>query len=132
MEKKIKIVKAELNELKLLAQKIKSIIEAQKTFDKLQSDVLSCDVISTEAKKRFAKKCSKISLQKTIDRYTALAEKYSNLIKELSDFEQAIFIEAYINGTTCVNIALKFDYSEEGIRKRLKKIIIKIAERYVG
>lgn len=132
MKSKIEIVKSELKELKSLAHKIESMIKAQKTFDKLKNDVLSCDSVSVGAKKRFVKKCSKISLEKAIDRYADLAIKYSNLIKGLSDFEQAIFIECYINGSTYTTIALKFNYSEEGIRKRLKKIIVKIAERYVS
>lgn len=120
-------VHSDLNRLKELSHKIQYFADAELKLNKL-CVVIEQSSASQRAKSRFNSCIKKISLQKHLEEYNDLMTKYSSLAKErLEPLERAIFIDAYINGATLKEIAEKAHYSESGVKKKLDKIIIKIA-----
>ena len=120
-------VHSDLNRLKELSHKIQYFADAELKLNKL-CVVIEQSSASQRAKSRFNSCIKKISLQKHLEEYNDLMTKYSSLAKErLEPLERAIFIDAYINGATLKEIAEKAHYSESGVKKKLDKIIIKLA-----
>ena len=119
----------DLNRLKELAKKIQYFADAELKLNKL-CVVIEQSSASQKAKSRFNSCIKKVSLQKHLEEFNDLMTKYSSLAKKhLDPLERAIFIDAYINGATLKEIAEKTYYSESGIKKKLDKIIIKLAKQ---
>ncbi len=57
-----------------------------------------------------------------------LFEKYQTAAETLEPINLAIFTERIINGKTFNQIGFSLSYSEEGVRKRWKKIISLLAK----
>lgn len=118
----------DLNRLKELSKKIQFYAEAELKLNKL-CVAIEHSSASSKAKSRFNSCIKKVSLQKHLEEFNSLMLKYSALAKErLEPLERAIFIDTYINGATLKEIAEKTYYSESGIKKKLDKIIIKLAK----
>lgn len=57
-----------------------------------------------------------------------LFDKYQIATKSLDPINLAIFTERIINGKTFYQIGFSLGYSEEGVRKRWRKIIAELAK----
>ena len=118
----------DLNRLKELSKKIQFYADAELKLNKL-CVVIEHSSASSKAKSRFNSCIKKVSLQKHLEEFNDLMTKYSSLAKKhLDPLERAIFIDTYINGAPLSEIAQKTHYSVSSIKKKLDKIIIKLAK----
>lgn len=118
----------DLNRLKELSKKIQFCADAELKLSKFYNAVEKSSA-SEKAKSRFYHSIEKVSLRKHLEEFNDLMTKYSSLAKKYLDhLERAIFIDTYINGAPLSEIAQKTHYSVSSIKKKLDKIIIKLAK----
>ena len=128
--KGINEVKKDLRELKKYTHAIKQLEAAQKTHlmrIKLLEAMEKSEKITAliEKEKTLLSSASAVSV---IENACALEEKYSIALDSLPLIERGIIVDAFINGTPYWKIGLKIGYSEDGVRKKVSKIISKIAK----
>lgn len=123
-------VRSELRQLRKLSHAIDSGIRANSRLERYINTISETEGEGThiaELKKRL---CSQ---RQTTEGFTkdavALALKYTDEILNLRDVtDRTIATEAFLNGKTYIAIAQGIGFSEDGIKKRIKKIIVKIAK----
>lgn len=70
-----------------------------------------------------------IRLEEHIARASELEQRYMDAINALEEpLDRAIILRGYVNGEAYWKIARDIGYTEDGIKKRVKKIIDKIAK----
>ena len=57
----------------------------------------------------------------------ALEKKYMSVIRQFSAEDQVILLEGVIGGVSYIELGNRFGYSEEGIRKRVQRLIRQMA-----
>ena len=56
-----------------------------------------------------------------------LEEKYMSAINSLEPIDRAIILESIVNGTPYWKIGVAYGYTEESLRKKIDKILRKLA-----
>lgn len=126
---KIDLVRSELTELRKLARYIEYITSTQKALLKRKETVSALSKKLNEQKNISSIKRQNSGLKKSILRYKELLKKYSQFAEiSLSIIEQTLFFDYYVNLSPLETIAGKLHYSVSGIKKKIKVIIIKLAE----
>ena len=121
-------VKTDLRELKKTVHLIDTLI---RTRNEYQYRIKQLEASHRQKARAEANALSElvmqIDLEGHINKAKELYSKYMKAIDTLSLIDKSIIVEYYINGLPAWKVGYKIGYSEDGIRKRLSKIIIKIA-----
>ena len=128
--KEINEVKRELRELKKYTHAIKQIESARKTHlmrIKLLEGMQENDRILALIEKENTLLADQTPIN-LIESACEIEERYKKAINELPILERGIIVDAFINGTPYWKIGLEIGYSEDGVRKKVSKIISKIAK----
>lgn len=70
---------------------------------------------------------SSLHIQEYIKEATALEERYMGAISRLEPLDKTIILDGYINGKAYWKIGRDIGYTEDGVKKRVKKSIEKLA-----
>ena len=118
-------IKKDLRQLKKTIHIIEAQREARERYEK-RIEALS-RLAPTEKIKEQIETTKKIISLMDVDRYideaSQLEEKYINAINTLSPIDKTIITESFLNGKPYWKIGLSLGYSEEGIRKKIDKIL---------
>ena len=126
---KIDEVKKDLKNLRLYNRSISKLKELMTTHE-MRIKMLEKMGENERIKGIIAKERSLLSsldFATKIDNALSLEEKYMGFITSLDPLDRDIIIDAYINGLPYWKIGLEIGYSEEGVRKKVSKIIKEIA-----
>ena len=128
--KEISEVKKDLRELKKHTHAIKQLESAQrmhlariKLLEALPKSEKTENLIEKEKLL-----ISSIDYQGVIEKSCTIEEKYMAAINALPLPDRGMIVDAFINGTPYWKIGLEIGYSEEGVRKKISKIISKISK----
>ena len=123
-------VKSDLKNLRKAIKIIDAVMEAEnKHIKRLELlKFLGQDEFTREEIERTERILQCYDAAKYISEANRLEEKYMGVINALEPIDRTIVLEGYINGNPYWKIGMKIGYSEEGIRKRMAKIIKQIAE----
>ncbi len=128
--KGINEVKKDLRELKIHTHALKKLEMAQNThlarIKMLQRLEPTKEILSLIEKEKSLIKA--IDAEGRIKRAQELEEKYLDLLMALDPLDRSIMIDAFINGVPYFKIGLEIGYSDEGVRKKISKIIKKLAQ----
>ena len=126
---KLQAVKADLKELKNTVHLINAMLKAKNDY---LYKIKTLSHLNRIKAKEEAQRLKKVMELMKIEEYVSMASKiqtkYMDAIGSLDVISRAIAIDYFINGTPAWKIACSLNFSEEGIRKRLTKIVSKIAE----
>lgn len=128
--KEINEVKKDLRELKRQTHAIKQLECAQKTHlarIKLLMGMEENERIKALIEKERASLAS-LNVADVVSGACEIEEKYMEAINALPLVDRGIIVDAFINGTPYWKIGLSVGYSEEGVRKKVSKIISAIAK----
>lgn len=128
--KEINEVKKDLRELKKYTHAIKQLECAQRTHlarIKLLESIGGGEKTNKLIERERALLAA-LDVKTVIEGACTLEEKYMAKINELPLPDRGIIIDCVINGTPYWKIGLEIGYSDEGVRKRVSKIIAKIAQ----
>lgn len=118
-------IKKDLRQLKKTIHIIEAQREAQERYEK-RIEALS-RLAPTEKIKEQIETTRKIMSLMDVDRYideaSQLEEKYIGAINTLDPIEKTIITESFLNGKPYWKIGLSLGYSEEGVRKKIDKIM---------
>ena len=126
---KIDEVKKDLKNLRLYNRSVSKLKEL-KTTHEMRIKMLEKMGESEKAKEIIEREkalVSSLDFATKIDKALSLEEKYMGFITSLDPLERDIIIDTYINGHPYWKIGLEIGYSEEGVRKKVSKIIKGIA-----
>lgn len=126
---KIDEVKKDLKNLRLYNRSVSKLKEL-KTTHEMRIKMLERMGESEKAKEIIEREkalVSSLDFATKIDKALSLEEKYMGIITALDPLERDIIIDTYINGLPYWKIGLEIGYSEEGVRKKVSKIIKGIA-----
>ena len=125
----IERVKKDLRELKKTTYTINALTRTKEGFQKRLRE------INKLLRKKHQRETQaiyeileKLDIEGYIERARATINKYTSAFESLSPIDQAIVIDYYINGEPAWKIGMDIGFSEDGIRKRLGKIIKEIAK----
>ncbi len=128
-EMKIDEVKKDLKNLKSYTHAISKLKETQEThimrikmLERMEENPKIKTII-----KRERELLSTLDVATKISEAQAIEEKYMDIIMALDPFDRSIILDAYINGLPYWKIGMSIGYSEEGVRKKISKIIKSIA-----
>lgn len=127
--KEIKEVKRDLNELRKLTHAIKAIESAADTHKsriRLLSSLAQTDKIKELISKEEELLKSIYGADK-IEETQSLEKAYMDAIMSLDPTDRSIALNTYINGLPYWKTGLEVGYTEEGVRKRIAKIVKQIA-----
>ncbi|MBQ3018094.1 MAG: hypothetical protein IJD89_04025 [Clostridia bacterium] len=127
--KEINEVKKDLRELKKLthaSRAIESAVDTHLARIKTLKNLPSSERISTLISKEEELLKSLNTLGK-IEDAQLLENKYMEAIMSLDPTDKTIALNTYINGVPYWKTGIELGFSEEGVRKRITKIIKKIA-----
>ncbi len=124
-------VKNDLRDLKSHAHMIKRLSEAHdmhiKRIQFLQRLGNSDEILENiETEKRLI---DKLDAGKYIREAQILEEKYMSAINDLSPLDKTIILDGYVNGNPYWKVGMELGYTEDGVRKRVNKIIEDISKR---
>lgn len=126
---KVEEVKRDLKSLKNYTLAINKLRETQEThimrikmLEKMQKSEKINSIIERERKL-----LSDLDIATKISEAQEIEEKYMKTILSLSPLDRSIILDAYINGQAYWKIGVAIGYSEEGVRKKISKIIKNIA-----
>jgi DNA-directed RNA polymerase specialized sigma24 family protein len=127
--KEIKEVKKDLNELRKLTHAIKAIESAANTH-KSRINLLSSLTQNDKIKELISKEealLKDIYGADKIEQTQSLERVYMGAIMSLDPTDRSIALNTYINGLPYWKTGLEVGYTEEGVRKRIAKIVKQIA-----
>ncbi len=120
----------ELRELRKLTHSIDVALKVKENHEKRREYLISRGI--TENSLAEIRKIDDIlrSLQidDSIKRASTLELKYMTAIGKLERIDRTIILDGYINGKPYWKIGRDIGYTEDGIKKRMSKIIERIAE----
>lgn len=124
-------VKSDLKNLKKAIKAIDAIMDAEnKHIKRLELlKFLGQDEFTREETERTERILKTYDASKYISEANKIEEKYMGIINTLDPLDKTIILDGYINGNPYWKIGMRVGYSEEGIRKRVAKIIKLIAEK---
>lgn len=135
MENKVKLskinkVRKDLRALKSSSHAIERLIDAQGIhFVRINAlEALPCSektraIIENE---REIVRC--LGLTEEIERNERLEKQYMGAISALDLTDRALVTDYYVKGMPCYRVAMEYGFSEGGLRKRLDRLVVKIAE----
>ena len=122
-------VKKDLKNLKLYNQsvlKLKEVMDTHlmriKMLERMEKNDKTEELIKKEQQL-----LSSLDFTRKIDQALFLESKYMETITSLDPLDRTIILDAYVNGLPYWKIGISLGYSEEGIRKKISKIIKNIA-----
>lgn len=126
---KIEEVKRDLKNLKSYTHSINKLKETQLTYEmriKMLERMERTEKINNiiEREKNLI---ATLDVATKINEALLLEEKYMGIIMSLEPLDRSIILDTYINGLPYWKIGMQVGYSEEGIRKKISKIIKNIA-----
>ena len=125
----IKTIKADLRQLKKTIHIIEALKRSQARYtDRI--DTLSKFVQTPKIKEQIEttkKVMSLLKIEDYIKEANELEKKYISAINKLEPLEKTIIIESFLNGKPYWKIGNELGYEEETIRKKIAKILRKIA-----
>ncbi len=130
MESKINIVRKDLRALKRSSHAIEKLIEAQ-GIHFVRINALEKMEQNEQVKKALEKEkehLEKLGLAQEIEKSVELEGKYLNAISSLPLIDRAILTDSFVKGKSNIVIAMDYGFSEGGIRKRITRLIEKIAK----
>ena len=130
MESKINIVRKDLRALKRSSHAIEKLIEAQ-GIHFVRINALEKMEQNEQVKRALEKEkehLEKLGLAQEIEKSVELEGKYLNAISSLPLIDRAILTDSFVKGKSNVVIAMDYGFSEGGIRKRITRLIEKIAK----
>ena len=128
--KGINEVKNDLRELKKQVHAIKSLEIACKTHEariKLLSRLPKTNK-TEELLRNEERLVSELNAEYAFERAQELEKRYIGAISTLSPTDKAIMVSAFFSGEPYWKIGTELGFSEEGIRKRINKIVSAIAK----
>lgn len=126
---KIDEVKKDLKNLKLHNRSIKKLKEIMETHI-MRIKMLERMEQTDKVKNIIAKErelLSSLDFATKIDKALELEKKYMEAITALDPLDREIILDAFINGLPYWKIGISVGYSEEGVRKKISKIIKNIS-----
>ncbi len=135
MENKVKLskinrVRKDLRALKSSSHAIERLIEAQgihfiriKAIEALPKSEKTRALVEREKE---IIRC--LGLTEEIEKNEKIERRYLGAISSLDVTDRAIVTDYYIKGQPCYRVAMDYGFSEGGLRKKLDKLISKIAE----
>lgn len=130
MESKINIVRKDLRALKRSSHAIEKLIEAQ-GIHFVRINALEKMEQNEQVKRALEKEkehLEKLGLAQEIEKSVELEGKYLNAISSLPLIDRAILTDSFVKGKSNIVIAMDYGFSEGGIRKRITRLIEKIAK----
>lgn len=123
-------IKKDLRKLRKLAHSIEVASTVKERHVKRKEILMQSeqteDVLSEIA--RIDRVLATLRIEEHIKQATALEERYMEAISRLDPLDKTIILDGYINGKAYWKIGRDIGYTEDGIKKRVAKIIEKIAE----
>lgn len=126
---KIEEVKRDLKNLKSYTHSINKLKETQLTYEmriKMLEKMERTEKINNIIE-RERNLIATLDVATKINEALLLEEKYMGIIMSLEPLDRSIILDTYINGLPYWKIGMQIGYSEEGIRKKISKIIKSIA-----
>ena len=135
MENKVKLskvnkVKRDLRALRSSSHAIERLIEAQgihfvriKALEALPKSEKIQTIIKKENE---IIRC--LGLAEVIEKSEEMERRYMGALSKLELNDRAIITDYYIKGAPCFQVAMDYGFSEGGLRKKLDRLISKIAE----
>lgn len=127
--KGINEVKKDLKDLKKHAHAIERLQRVQSTHEARIKMLRKMN--ETEKTRALIEKeesfIDSIKLCEEIDSARQLEEKYMRAIIALDPIDKSIILDAYVNGVPYWKVGYELGFSEDGVRKRVNKIIKAIA-----
>ena len=77
---------------------------------------------------RIANFIDSLDIEGSIRRASELENRYMEAINGLDDIDKTIILDGYINGKPYWKIGREIGYTEDGIKKRVSKILERLAE----
>ena len=127
---KIKKVKKDLRALKSTSHAIERLIEAQGIhFVRIKAlEALPKSEKINELVKREHEIINGIGLAEAIEKNEELQMQYMDAISALDLTDRAIVTDCYLKGKPYYRLAMDYGFSEGGVRKKLERLIEKIAQ----
>ena len=124
-------VKSDLKSLKMAIKAIDAIMDAEnKHIKRLELlKFMGEDNFTKEQIEKTESILKRLDAAKYISEANKIEAKYMGIINSLDPLDKTIILDGYINGNPYWKIGMRVGYSEEGIRKRVAKIIKLIAEK---
>lgn len=127
-KEKVENVKKDLRLLRKLTHTIEMSMELKSRHEKRLAYLRTRERENSEEIERMERLMREMRFDEDIAKATALEEKYMQIINRLESIEKTIILDGYINGKPYWKIGQGIGYSEEGVKKRVKKIIVKIVK----
>ena len=125
----IETVRKDLKSLKQKTHLIENLRKTQMThimriemLKKMTKTTEVCECIEREERL-----LSLLKAEPYIKEAELLEEKYMSAINLLDPIDKIIILDAFVNGTPYWRVGVSVGYSEEGVRKRVSKIIHRLA-----
>ena len=127
---KIKKVKKDLRALKSTSHAIERLIEAQGIhFVRIKAlEALPKSEKINELVKREHEIINDLGLAEAIEKNEELQMQYMGAISALDLTDRAIVTDCYLKGEPYYKLAMDYGFSEGGVRKKLERLIEKIAQ----
>ena len=129
MKQKIEKIRSDLRELRKLTHAINAMLDLKKSREERRTYLVSLGTPEV---------CSEIDhidtvlrtlkIEQIIAEASALELKYMSAINTLESIDKTIILEGYINGVPFWKIGKQLGYSEDGIKKRAHRALLRLAE----
>ena len=130
MTAKVQKIKKELRRLRTLTHSIEATLRMKELHERrleALSKVQSTPEVLSE-KTRLKRLISSASIERESSEASALELKYMTAINSLEPIDKAILLDGYINGKPYWKIGRDIGYSEDGVKKRARLALVKLAE----
>jgi len=127
---KVQKIKKELRRLRTLTHSIEATLRMKELHERrleALSKVQSTPEVLSE-KTRLKRLISSASIERESSEASALELKYMTAINSLEPIDKAILLDGYINGKPYWKIGRDIGYSEDGVKKRARLALVKLAE----
>ena len=130
MENKINKIKRELRAVKKSSHAIGRLIEHQGLhFTRIRAlEALPKDEERDAIIERERELIEKMGLEELISQNEEMEKKYEKALESLSLRDRAMMKDCYFGGMPYWKIAMEYGFSEEGARKHLEKLVVKISK----
>lgn len=128
---KINKVKKDLRALKSSSHAIERLIEAQGIhFVRIRAlEALPKSEKTKALVKREMEIINDLGLAQEIEKNEELERQYMGAISSLDITDRALVTDCYLKGEPYYKLAMDYGFSESGMRKRLDRLVEKIAQR---
>ena len=125
----IERIKKDLRELKKTTHLVEALIGVKKNYLKRIRELKGLHRIQKREKlAKLEKMYGALEIEPYIVKIEEYAKSYNEAIESLGITDRVVVIDYYVNGIPAWKIGSRLGYSEDGVRKRLKGCILKIAD----